>query len=285
MSLESPAVVSGRLLDSAGRPLVGVLSFTPDTTIMVDGATVTTNHSVQVPLDVEGEFSVELLGNDVEGLVPQGFTYRIEFELYDAGREYQYTAPFSFSAPSGAAIPFESIVPITPNTGEPVTAGPTGPQGPEGPQGPPGEDGVDGMDGLPGADGADGADGAAGPQGPVGPAGPVGPVGPAGEDGEPGPAGEDGVAGAAGAAGATGPAGPEGPIGPAGPTGDTGPTGETGPAGPEGPAGADGEAGPEGPQGEPGPAGADGAAGHNPITVSATEPSSPADGDVWFDIS
>jgi hypothetical protein len=35
----------------------------------------------------------------------------------------------------------------------------------------------------------------------------------------------------------------------------------------------------------PGPAGADGAPGHNPITVSATAPSSPVDGDIWFDIS
>jgi hypothetical protein len=39
------------------------------------------------------------------------------------------------------------------------------------------------------------------------------------------------------------------------------------------------------PPGATGPAGEDGADGHNPITVSATEPPSPAEGDIWFDIS
>jgi hypothetical protein len=39
------------------------------------------------------------------------------------------------------------------------------------------------------------------------------------------------------------------------------------------------------PPGEPGADGAAGADGHNPITVSATAPSSPVDGDIWFDIS
>lgn len=54
------------------------------------------------------------------------------------------------------------------------------------------------------------------------------------------------------------------------PRGDTGATGAAGAAGATGPAG------------PTGPAGAD---GHNPITVSTTAPSSPVNGDIWFDIS
>lgn len=54
--------------------------------------------------------------------------------------------------------------------------------------------------------------------------------------------------------------------------------GDTGPAGPTGAPGATGPAGPAGPQGPPGSGGSGGG-----ITISATEPTSPADGSGWFD--
>jgi len=63
--------------------------------------------------------------------------------------------------------------------------------------------------------------------------------------------------------------------------------GMPGPPGPQGPAGADGTAGAVGPPGATGPAGPigpagpTGAPGHT--TVSATAPSSPVQGDLWFD--
>ena len=69
-----------------------------------------------------------------------------------------------------------------------------------------------------------------------------------------------------------------------GPTGPTGPTstvpGPTGPNGPTGPTGLTGPTGPTGPTGSTGPTGA-GA----PLTSSATAPTSPSAGDIWFDTS
>lgn len=90
-----------------------------------------------------------------------------------------------------------------------------------------------------------------------------------------------------------GPTGPAGPMGPAGPQGapSTVP-GPAGPAGPQGPAGADstvpgpaGPTGPAGPQGIQGIQGPPGPVNGAKVTVSTTAPVSPADGDVWFDIS
>lgn len=49
--------------------------------------------------------------------------------------------------------------------------------------------------------------------------------------------------------------------------------------------GLDGAPGPQGLAGPQGPEGSAGVDGHNPITVSATAPTTPADGDIWFDIS
>lgn len=175
-----------------------------------------------------------------------------------------------------------------------IPRGSTGVQGPTGATGPTGPQGV-------------GIQGPAGPTGPTGPTGAAstvpGPQGPQGAASTvPGPQGPQGPTGAA----STVP-GPQGPTGAAstvpGPTGPQGPTGAAstvpGPTGPQGPVGAASTVpGPQGPQGAQGPAGADstvpgpqgdqgpqGPAGHNPITVSTTAPSSPANGDIWFDIS
>lgn len=284
MSIDNPAVVSGLLQDSAGRPLVGVVSFTPDTPIVVAGSTVTASHSVQVTLDVEGEFSVELLGNDAPGLVPQGFTYKVEFELYDAAREYQYTAPFSFAAAAGQLVDLQAIVPITANSGEPVTPGPTGPAGPTGPTGPTGLTGATGLTGLIGLTGLAGVAGADSTvPGPAGVAGAAGAAGAQGIQGVPGAAGAAGAAGAdstvpgpAGATGATGSTGSTGPAGAAGAAGATGATGATGadstvpgPQGIQGVPGADGAAGAAGPAGANGIDGATGATGPTGLTGPA----------------
>ena len=67
--------------------------------------------------------------------------------------------------------------------------------------------------------------------------------------------------------------GGDGPPGPTGPTGPTGPSGgPPGPPGPTGPSGPSGNAGPTGPPGS----------GAN-VTTSDTVPSSPSDGDLWWD--
>lgn len=89
--------------------------------------------------------------------------------------------------------------------------------------------------------------------------------------------GPTGLTGATGATGVTGPTGPTGVTGPTGLTGATGITGSTGPTG---------ITGPTGPTGLTGATGATGATGPGaPLTSSATAPSSPSAGNLWFDTS
>lgn len=68
-------------------------------------------------------------------------------------------------------------------------------------------------------------------------------------------------------------------------TGPTGATGATGATGPTGATGATGATGPEGPTGATGVTGSTGATGPEGINVvsATTPPSSPADGDLWYD--
>lgn len=99
------------------------------------------------------------------------------------------------------------------------------------------------------------AEGAIGPTGATGPQGEIGPTGATGADST--------VPGPTGPIGATGPQGDLGPTGPQGETGPIGPTGATGAAstvtGPTGPTGPDGK-----------------------YLESATAPSTPELGDIWF---
>ena len=164
----------------------------------------------------------------------------------------------------------------------PSQMGPTGPSGPQGdastvpgPTGPAGPSGPQGdASTVPGPSGPSGPQGDTGPTGPIGLDGATGPQGPSGASGSAGPQGPSGVDGATGPQGPTGPSGPS-VIGPQGLTGPQGPTGPEGPSGPSGvgvmgPAGNQGPTGPQGPQG-PG------------VTVNATAPGSPSQGDLWYD--
>ena len=106
----------------------------------------------------------------------------------------------------------------------------------------------------------------------------------------PGPTGPTGPTGATGAASTvTGPTGATGPTGPTGATGAdstvAGPTGATGPTGPTGASSTvPGPTGPTGPTGAsstvPGPTGPTGPDGK--YLESATPPSTPEPGDIWF---
>lgn len=83
---------------------------------------------------------------------------------------------------------------------------------------------------------------------------PAGPKGDQGEQGIQGPKGDTGLQGIKGDTGDVGPKGDTGDVGPKGDTGDVGPKGDTGDTGPRGPG----------------------------VTVSATAPSSPTSGDLWW---
>ena len=101
-------------------------------------------------------------------------------------------------------------------------------------------------------------------------------AGPPGASGPPGPAGTQGLTGPPGPASTA--AGPPGPPGSAGAAGPPGPASTV--AGPPGPAGSAGAAGPPGSAGPPGPAGGGGGAS---VTTDDTPPTSPNDGDLWWD--
>ena len=219
------------------------------------------------------------------------------------------------TGPTGAASTVAGPTGPTGATGAASTvAGPTGPQGDIGPTGP---QGIQGEVGPTGPTGSQGIQGAVGPTGPTGAtgadstvAGPTGPTGPQGIQGEQGPIGPTGSQGPQGDVGPTGPTGPQGAdsVVP-GPTGPTGSAGTTGPTGPTGATGADSTvAGPTGPTGPTGNTGAglapggstgqilaklsaadyditwvDQAAGGASVSVGATPPASPSEGDLWYD--
>lgn len=135
-----------------------------------------------------------------------------------------------------------------------------------------------------------GARGLKGDKGDTGPTGadsvvpgPTGPQGPQGIQGETGPPGADSTV--------PGPQGPIGLTGPAGPTGATGPTGPTGATGPAGADGADGIGIPAGGTADQVLSKVDGTdyntqwadVGSTSVTISATAPVAPEDGDLWGD--
>jgi len=204
--------------------------------------------------------------------------------------------------------------------GPPGQDGADGTPGSNGPPGPPGSDGGDGTPGPPGSPGNDGNPGGSGPPGPAGPTGPDGPPGPTGDDGPPGPPGSGGGPGVTEVyvkqyKEGTTERSCESPIYVTG--GDTIGIGSTsnaygnkfmqdedpttatggswtvcdgdiwydtdssnvgaGPPGPPGPPGADG---PPGGDGSPGTPGSDGVAG---LDISDTPPTSPSEGDMWWE--
>jgi hypothetical protein len=114
--------------------------------------------------------------------------------------------------------------------------------------------------------------------GPTGPQGIQGIQGARGEIGPTGAAGANGTNGTNGLVGATGPRGLQGEQGLIGLTGDTGPTGVAGPTGLTGDTGPTGLTGDTGPVGPTGPQGVKGK-----YEASATAPSTPTEGDAWFD--
>jgi hypothetical protein len=205
--------------------------------------------------------------------------------------------PTGPSGPEGAASSIQ---------GPTGPSGPSGVQGDTGPQGLQGDAGPQGPLGPSGPSGPSGVNGSNGPEGPQGPQGVAGPQGPTGPDAyTPGDGtkwigsptvstftqGLDELADriyTVETAGGAGPTGPEGPQGPSGVDGATGPEGPQGPSGVDGSIGIDGATGPTGPEGPQGPSGVDGATGpQGPtgpgVTVNATAPSSPSQGDLWYD--
>ena len=140
--------------------------------------------------------------------------------------------------------------------------------------------GPQGVQGATGAQGAQGVQGATGSTGPTGPQGVQGATGSAGSNGSAGPQGNQGVQGATGP---TGPTGPQGVQGATGSTGSTGPQGDDGATGSTGPAGPQGNQGVQGAAGSTGPQGVQGATGSVAATVSDNAPSSPGNGNLWWE--
>lgn len=120
--------ITGTLLDAAGAPMLGYVTFTPDTPIVnvaPAGKTIP-RASVRADLDAEGKFSVELQPADAAGVNPQNFTYRAALYVYSTGQRPARPTEFSFTAPDGVTLDLADITPVTDNNGIPHVTGPTG---------------------------------------------------------------------------------------------------------------------------------------------------------------
>ena len=140
--------------------------------------------------------------------------------------------------------------------------------------------GPQGAAGAQGAVGAQGAAGVAGAQGAQGHQGRQGAAGAAGAQGVTGAQGHQGVQGTTGNTGAQGVQGAQGRQGAQGAQGVQGAAGAQGNQGVQGAAGA---AGAQGAQGAQGHQGVQGSVGIASLTISTSAPSSPAQGDMWWD--
>ncbi|MFJ4649460.1 hypothetical protein ACIP6Q_39000 [Streptomyces bobili] len=114
---------SGRLLPVRIRPVPGRVVL-PGEGVVVDNA------PVVVAPDDAGQWSVELLPNDLDGMTPTGWTYRVE-----TGDDALYV-----SLPTAVGtVDISELIPAGYDGGEYVLVpGPPGPAGPGGPQGDPG---------------------------------------------------------------------------------------------------------------------------------------------------
>ncbi|MFI5973513.1 SGNH/GDSL hydrolase family protein [Streptomyces sp. NPDC051452] len=155
-------VSSGRRLCLPdGTPFEGRILFAGPDVVTVDGQQVLLGGAVEVPL-VDGEFSVELAANDVTGMSPTGWTYRVTAMFTNAPGWVRYIA-----LPKGApTVVLADVVVPDPLQGNFVpVVGPKGDPGEPGPAGATGAQGPPGAPGAPGAAGAAGATGATGPKG------------------------------------------------------------------------------------------------------------------------
>ncbi len=262
----------GHLMDGAGNPLSGFLTFEFrlfDAEVLgnqlwseiqdvevVDGIfDVTLGKSIPVDLSFDGSFWLEIEVSD-EILSPRQ-------KLTSVGQSYQAEDVLNQDI-HPRSITIEGVGEVINESGQWV-GDPTGLIGPTGPQG------------------IQGSTGAAGPQGVPGEQGPVGPTGPQGVPGDQGPVGPTGPQGVPGEQGPVGPTGPQGvpgeqgPVGPTGPLGLQGIQGLQGPTGPKGDTGDQGIRGPTGPQGVTGPV-----AGEN-MQLTYNDNGTAAGADVYYD--
>lgn len=147
-----------------GTPFEGRILFAGPDVVTVDGQQVLLGGVVEAPL-VDGEFSVELAANDVTGMSPAGWTYRVTAMFANAPGWVRYIS-LPKSAPTVALA--DVVVPDSAQGNFVPVVGPKGDQGDPGPAGAPGAQGAQGVPGVAGAAGAAGATGATGVAGPKG---------------------------------------------------------------------------------------------------------------------
>jgi hypothetical protein len=138
-----------------GTPFVGYLTFTGPDVVTVAGQHVVIGGAARADL-VDGSFTVDLVPNNIDGMSPIGWTYRVDAVFTNAPGWTRYISVPTSDDP----VQLADILIPDPAQGEFVVV--TGPRGPQG------EPGVQGVDGAPGAKGDTGA---AGPQPALGAAG------------------------------------------------------------------------------------------------------------------
>lgn len=140
--VDGVSVSSGKPLTLPdGTPIAGKLLFTAPDVVTVAGLDVALGGTTEARL-VGGEFSVTLAANDVSGMSPTGWTYRVTAVFSNAPGWVRYIAlPKTSSSVSLAQVivpdPAEgNYVPVVGPKGDPGDPGPQGIQGVQGPAGP-----------------------------------------------------------------------------------------------------------------------------------------------------
>lgn len=140
----SVTTLTGRYLHPNGSPVSGSLTFRGPRTLTMPGADTIVLGPIDVVLDYNGEFSVELVSTDNANMSPTGWTYSVTERLSDsAGRSYAIFLPLN-----PPLVDIADLAPSSPNGG--VYLPVVGQQGPQG------------IQGIAGTAGAAGAAGAAG---------------------------------------------------------------------------------------------------------------------------
>lgn len=90
--------VHGRYVDSDGDPIAGTVKFTPAPSRLVDSvlATAIIPNAVEVTLDGNGEFTVNLPCTDDPDIAPTGWTYAV-VENFTGGQSYSISVPSSMA--------------------------------------------------------------------------------------------------------------------------------------------------------------------------------------------
>lgn len=115
--------VTGRLIDSAGAPVEGKVTFTPSPDKLLNTSALPSPVTIlPKPVEVtltDGSFTTSLVATDDLDNNPAGWTYAVRFAL-NGGLKMD---PFSISVPEGATVDLTTVAPVGTSNGVTITRG------------------------------------------------------------------------------------------------------------------------------------------------------------------